>query len=66
MGVEDPKSIKEYGRQVKNFDETVWKEHAYKIVEQGNYLKFTQDEELKRVLLSTGDMLLVEASPSDK
>lgn len=32
----------------------------------GNYYKFTQDEELKRVLLDTGDRELVEASPRDR
>lgn len=36
------------------------------IVFEGNYAKFTQNEDLKDFLLSTGDKVLVEASPYDK
>jgi ribA/ribD-fused uncharacterized protein len=36
------------------------------IVEDGNYLKFTQNDGLKRKLLETGDAELVEASPRDR
>ena len=32
----------------------------------GNYYKFTQHEELKQVLLGTGDREIVEASPRDR
>ena len=31
----------------------------------GNYAKFTQNEALRQFLLSTGDSVLVEASPYD-
>ena len=37
-----------------------------KIVTQGTYLKFTQNEELKTKLLKTFERELVEASPFDK
>lgn len=61
-----PRTIKQLGRQVPNFDDSVWHEHRYKIVVRGNYLKFTQNLDLKELLLKTGDRELVEASPRDK
>ncbi|MCM1107155.1 MAG: NADAR family protein [Blautia sp.] len=61
----DPKTMKALGRKVKNFDEMVWNEVKYSIVLNGNYLKFTQDAKLRNFLLSTGDSVLVEASPYD-
>ena len=32
----------------------------------GNLLKFSQSSELERILLDTGDAILVEASPYDR
>lgn len=61
----DPKEIKKLGRQVKNFEQTVWDKQKYGIVVQGNYLKFTQDNELRHYLLATGNEVIVEASPVD-
>src|SRR5689334_18623387 len=62
----DPKTIKALGRRIPDFDEDTWVDNRYKIVVDGNYLKFTQDENLKQQLLSTGERDLVEASPMDK
>lgn len=61
-----PKQAKELGRKVANFDEKVWNEHRFEIVVNGNLAKFSQDERLKAFLLSTGNRVLVEASPVDK
>lgn len=61
----DPKQIKALGRKIRNFDETVWNEVKYSIVLNGNYLKFVQNPALRDYLLSTGDSVLVEASPYD-
>lgn len=57
--------LKALGRKVRNFDETIWNEIKYATVLNGNYLKFTQNSELRKFLLSTGDSVLVEASPYD-
>lgn len=62
----DPKTIKALGRKVKNFDEQIWKENRFEIVKKGNLAKFSQDERLKEFLISTGDKILVEASPFDR
>lgn len=61
----DPRQMKALGRKVGNFDETVWDKVKYSIVLNGNYLKFTQNSGLRKYLLSTGDSVLVEASPYD-
>jgi ribA/ribD-fused uncharacterized protein len=66
MKTTDPRTIKKLGRAVKNFDEKKWNEHKYKIVLAGNIFKFSQNPELKKWLLDTGNKTIVEASPYDK
>lgn len=61
----NPRQIKALGRKVKNFDEKVWEEAKYPIVLNGNYFKFTQNPGLRDFLLSTGESVIVEASPFD-
>ena len=61
-----PKNIQDLGRQVKNFDQYIWDKVKRDIVYKGNYYKFTQNEKLKEILLSTENKVLVEASPYDK
>jgi len=60
-----PGEVKELGRKVKNFDESVWNEAKYDVVKRGNLHKFSQHEKIKDFLLNTGDRVLVEASPVD-
>jgi hypothetical protein len=62
----NPKYIKNYGRKVKNFDEKKWSEVRYDIMKKGVYEKFSQNKQLKDLLLNTNDKTLVEASPFDK
>ncbi|KAG9647445.1 DUF1768-domain-containing protein, partial [Aureobasidium melanogenum] len=57
---------KKLGRQIKGFSDEVWDAVKVGIVERGNLLKFEQNEEFKKVLLDTGDRLLVEAAANDK
>lgn len=66
LSVIDPRSVKNYGRKISNFDSTIWDAKKYDIVKQGNILKFEQNVELGDFLMSTGDLVLVEASPVDK
>ncbi|MCL1994501.1 MAG: NADAR family protein [Spirochaetes bacterium] len=65
MKSKDPKEMKALGKKVKNFDQTAWDKAKYSIVLNGNYYKFSQDEDLRGYLLSTGNKILVEASPLD-
>lgn len=62
----NPQKIKELGRKIKNFDENVWNNNKYNIVIHGNYLKFMQNENMKRILLDTKEKIIVEASPYDR
>lgn len=61
----DPAHIKNLGRQVQNFTESGWKKKRMNVVVYGNYAKFTQNPDLKKALLNTGDNILAEASPYD-
>lgn len=65
MAVKSPQRIKQLGRKIKNFSEEAWNEHRYQIVLRGTYLKFSQNEKLREVLLNTKNQVLVEASPVD-
>ena len=62
----NPYDQKSYGRNVEFFDKDVWESMAKKYVYEGNYAKFTQNNDLKEILLSTGEKLIVEASKFDK
>lgn len=66
MNETKPKQIKRFGRQVSNYNENVWNTNRYVHMLNANYLKFTQNPELKQKLLDTENKILVEASPYDK
>jgi ribA/ribD-fused uncharacterized protein len=60
-----PNVAKAIGRKVKGFDAEKWLTASYKIMVDVVYAKFSQNSNLKDVLLSTGDKTIVEASPYD-
>jgi len=60
------KKQKALGRQVKNFNQEIWTAHAPQLVFQGNWAKFDQNQNFKKLLLSTKGKTIVEASPYDK
>ena len=62
----NPAKVKELGRKVSNFDAAKWDKYKYAIVLKGNYLKFTQNRDLLKVMLSFKGKTFVEASPYDK
>jgi len=61
-----PAAAKALGRTVRGFSEERWAAARYEIVVAGNLAKFSQHEDLGRYLASTGDRVLVEASPLDR
>lgn len=61
----DPGAVKGLGRKVENFDPALWDLEKFDVVAQGNLHKFQQNEDIRKFLLSTGDKVLVEASPVD-
>lgn len=61
-----PKSVKTYGKKVKNFEEEKWNEKKDEIMRTALRAKFTQHPELRDLLVSTKDRPLGEADPRDK
>lgn len=63
LACDHPKQAKDWGRQVREFKEDIWKKNCYNIVKKGNYEKFKQNSDLMNFLLLTKNRILVEASP---
>ncbi len=61
-----PAEAKRLGRDARGFDPPAWRRHRFDIVARGNAATFGQDEVLAGYLRSTGDAVLVEASPDDR
>ena len=66
LDTKDPSKVRSLGRKVKNFDDEKWEKNRIKIVYNGNYLKFTQNQDLYNILMNEKASLFVEASPSDR
>jgi hypothetical protein len=66
MDAKTPMIMKRVGRSVQGYDEDRWAAHRFNAVVRGNFAKFSQNDELKKYLLSTKDAVLVEASPKDR
>ncbi|KAI0556994.1 YbiA-like protein [Gracilaria domingensis] len=66
LSASTPLEAKMLGREVRNFDNEVWKQHRLQIVEEGCFLKFSQCKKAGRFLLETGDRILVEAAKRDQ
>ncbi len=61
-----PAEVKALGRKVRGFDEQIWERESFDLVAAGSVAKFSQDPDLGGYLRSTGDAVLVEASPLDR
>jgi ribA/ribD-fused uncharacterized protein len=80
MATTSPRKQKQLGRDVEGFDVEAWDKIKLSVVEQGNYLKFTQSTNvvsmkmgdkaepvsLRSLLLATEERELVEASRFDR
>jgi len=66
IAAESPGKAKGLGRKIEGFNEEQWVAHRFNIVVAGNIAKFSQNPALKAFLLSTGNKILVEASPVDR
>lgn len=60
-----PGAAKAAGRAVRGYQEDIWVAHRFDIVVRANMGKFSQNPALRDFLLSTGERVLVEASPVD-
>ena len=66
LAARTPQGAKAAGRGVRGFSEVEWAAARCRIVVAGNMAKFSQHDDLRRYLLSTGNRVLVEASPLDR
>ncbi len=60
-----PAEAKKLGREVRNYNDTIWLEKRFDIVKNGNHHKFSQNKDLLEFLLNTNERIIVEASPVD-
>lgn len=61
----DPGKQKHLGREVRRYDDKIWRAKRELIVYDGNHAKFIQNADLYKALMDTRGTVLVEASPSD-
>lgn len=61
-----PRTCKMLGRKTKGFDNKLWDAVKYHIVASACYFKFNQNEKIRKILLGTNKLELVEASPHDR
>ena len=66
MSTTDVAVIKGLGRKVRNYDGSYWNGVRQVVVYRGLLAKFGQNEELKKILLDTGEELMAECSASDR
>jgi ribA/ribD-fused uncharacterized protein len=60
-----PQDAERIGREIRGFDNQRWQATSFEFFVEGNVKKFEQNPPLRDFLLSTGDRVLVEASPVD-
>lgn len=66
LNTNDPKTILQLGRQVKDYHEQIWSPVRFDIVYKGTLEKFNQNKDLKEYLISTKDLIIHEAFSFDK
>lgn len=65
LSTDDVAEIKALGRQVSNYDEHIWNGIRQIVVYEGLLAKFSQNENLKNKLKSTGEVILAECAVKD-
>ena len=65
LSTDDASQIKALGRQVSNYDEHIWNGIRQIVVYEGLLAKFSQNEDLKDKLKSTGEAMLAECAVKD-
>ena len=61
-----PDIIKRLGRKVSGYTDSKWAAERYEILVKGLSAKFSQSDELKELLLGTGDYTLAEFAKRDR
>ena len=66
MNTHDVSEIKQLGRLVSGYNDTIWSGIRQIVVLEGLLAKFSQNEELRNKLASTGDAVLAECAVKDR
>lgn len=66
LETKDVSKIKALGRQVSNYNDTYWNGVRQIIIYKGLLEKFSQNKDLKKRLLNTGNDILAECAVQDK
>lgn len=61
-----PAEAKQLGRKIKSFNDEIWISNREIIMFEVNYAKFSKNEDLKQLLLKTGNAILAECAVQDK
>jgi ribA/ribD-fused uncharacterized protein len=65
LAARTPREHKALGREVAPFDARRWTDACREVVYRGTLAKFTQNADLRALLIATGELTLAEASPTD-
>ena len=66
LGTDDVVTIKEFGRKVSGYNDSVWNGMRQVIIYKGLIEKFRQNEDLRKALLDTGNNILAECAVKDR
>lgn len=66
LAARTPYQAKVLGGKVRGFSEQIWCENRFEVVVAANLPKFATSPVLRDYLLSTGESILVESSPTDR
>lgn len=66
MSVNNVAEIKQFGREVKNYNDEMWSRRRYAIMVDGLRAKFLANGNLAQELLNTGDAILCECAVKDR
>lgn len=66
LNASSPTEHKRLGRRVRHFCPKLWTARSTGIVRRANFLKFSQNDQLRKRLISTYPKRFVEASPYDR
>lgn len=66
LNTPEPDAAKALGRKISGYNDKMWECLRYGYMVYVNYLKFSQNANLREHLRATEDLILVEASPTDR
>lgn len=66
LASDNPRDQKAIGKKAKGYIPKVWEGIRQMVAVRGLYAKFSQNEDLKKILLSTGNAYLVETTENDR